>query len=81
MTEDELAKLRKRVADGIEWLSSHDQEGAFHFWYTSGILPGHPKPAQSPERQAEYRAYYDARRLWERLDTQLAKVDPLWGRV
>lgn len=61
----DLEKLQERVANGIEWLTAHDPTGAFHLWFSAKILPGTRKPAQPPEREIEYAAYYKARQQWE----------------
>jgi hypothetical protein len=63
-----MSTIAERVANGITWLTEHDELGAFHFWFESGIIPGSsPMPAQTPERIEAYREYYKARVTWERL--------------
>jgi hypothetical protein len=69
-----IDELEARWVAGVEWLTAHDESGAFHFWYTAGIRPEHKKPVQSDERSRAYKVYYDARELWERLDRRLSRL-------
>ena len=62
-----MTTIAERVANGITWLTEHDELGAFHFWFESGIIPGTPMPAQPEEVIERYRVYYKARVTWERL--------------
>ena len=67
MADETIDELEERVAKGIAWLTDHDQSGAFHFWYESGIKPRDQKPSQPEDRVHAYEEYYNARDLWERL--------------
>ena len=67
--------IAERVEKGINWLTEHDPTGAFHLWFTSKITPYSPMPAQTPERIAQYRTYYAARVLWERLWLAMEKEE------
>lgn len=79
MTPDEpvseLDALVDRYASGIAWLSSHDPTGAFYVWFQSGILPHHPMPAQSEDRRADYKAWFEAFRLWLALDAKIERLE------
>lgn len=72
---DELATLHERVERGMAWLTEHDPTGAFHLWFTAKLHPSSPMPAQDDVRRAEYRAYYEARRLWERLWARMERME------
>lgn len=76
MTDEEVAKLQQRVANGIEWLSEHDPDGRFHLWFEAKIR--HAGPAQPAEVAAAYAEYVRRRETWERLSDALGKVDPGW---
>jgi len=71
---DELeAKLRDvqvRIGNGIEWLTVNDPKGVYHLWYTSGILPYSPMPAQPAEVREQYQRYYAARKTFDSLERQ-----------
>ncbi|HEY6058730.1 MAG TPA: hypothetical protein VIV06_11895 [Candidatus Limnocylindrales bacterium] len=70
-----LYALQVRCGNGVSWLVEHDPSGRFHLWFTAGILPGQPMPAQPPEVQTEYRTYHRARQTWERLERELARME------
>ena len=74
-----MTALEDRVAKGIEWLTEHDPTGGFHLWFVARILPGTPMPAQTPERQAEYRMYYKARQQWEALYAAMVRAEKAAG--
>lgn len=69
MRSPELEAIQVRVANGISWLSEHDDGGAFHIWFESGLTANSPMPGQrgDPERVAAWQAYYKQRRIWEQL--------------
>ena len=77
-TEDRLTTLQNRVAQGIEWLNSHDPDGSFTVWFQSGLTARSPMPGQSEERRAEWVEWHKARLLWGGLDRQLQRIDPQW---
>lgn len=62
-----MTSYAERVEKGIVWLTQHDPTGAFHLWYTAGISPGSPMPAQDETTREAYREYHKAREQWERL--------------
>lgn len=76
---DDLETLYQRSEAGIRWLVAHDEVGAFHLWYTARIAPGTPMPAQSAEVQQGYREYYEARELWERIESRIKAVERKQG--
>lgn len=78
MSPDEVERLQQRVANGITWLVEHDPLGRFHLWFTAKLTPYSVMPAKNEEEKAAYREYYNARVAWERLDKELARVDPQW---
>ena len=63
----ELAAVYERVTKGMAWLTENDEHGAFHLWFTSGILPHMPMPAQGDDVKERYGRYYKNRTVWERL--------------
>ncbi len=75
---DEIAQLQERVANGLTWLVEADPKGAFHLWFTAGILPTAPMPAQSEEVRQRYTNYFRHRTTWERLSDALGRLDPGW---
>ena len=75
MTEEQLTALQVRVQKGIEWMLEHDPTSAFHAWFTAGLTKTSPMPAQDDETQERWRAYYDARVLWEMLERKLAAAE------
>lgn len=78
MSKEDVDKLRERVATGIEWLTEHDPDGSFHFWFTAGLTPLSPMPAQKEERREPWREYHKQRTRWERMSSDLERVDPTW---
>lgn len=74
MSEMTIDEVEDRIAKGITWLTDHDQSGAFHFWYESGIKPRDQKPSQPEERVRLYEEYYNARELWEKLWRRLQRM-------
>jgi hypothetical protein len=79
VSQADVEALRERVAKGIEWLVAHDPTGAFHLWFTAHIPPNAPMPGQTPERIAEWREYHKQRTRWERMSSDLGRVDPTWA--
>lgn len=77
---DDLETLWRRSEEGIRWLTAHDPDSSFHLWYEARIVPGTPMPAQTDERQAEYREYYRARDLWEKIETRIKNVEMQQGK-
>jgi hypothetical protein len=75
--DEELRKLQERVAAGIVWLTEHDPLGVFHIWYEAGLTPVSHIPDE--ERRQAYAEYYPQRRLFDRLDAQLGRIDPVWA--
>jgi hypothetical protein len=67
--------LERRVEAGIRWLVEHDDGGAYHLWYKAGINPAIMSKSVSDERKKQYREYWEARNLWEKLDKRLAAMD------
>lgn len=72
---DELVRLQERVAAGIVWLDNHDPKGVFHGWFTAGLTPISPMPAQDDETRERFREYYAARQTFERLDRECARLE------
>lgn len=77
MTADEIVALELRVAAGITWLSEHDPKGAFYAWWQAGLTPLSPLPAHeaTPEVREWFKAWYDAKLIWDKLDKKLAVVE------
>jgi hypothetical protein len=71
-----FAELAAKVERGMEWLSAHDHNGAFHLWFTSRITPSTPLPAQDEGRREEYAAYYKQRQIWEALWSEMIRREP-----
>lgn len=76
MSSEELAKLQARVEAGIRWLDENDPKSIFHLWFTAGLTPISPLPAH-PEGDVKERwtEYYKARRTFERLDAECARLE------
>lgn len=72
---DPLAELGERVDKGIAWLTEHDPHGAFHFWFTAGLLPTSPMPSQPPEVVEEWKRYHANRSAWEVLFRRLQRLE------
>lgn len=81
MASEVLVKLEERVANGMKWLTDHDQHGRFHLWFTARILPGATAPAQTPEDMEAYRVYYRARQQWERLWSEMVRLERVEGET
>lgn len=75
----EIEQLQQRVGKGIDWLREADPSGAFHLWFTAGILPTTPMPAQDDETRQRYAEYFRHRSTWERLSDGLGRLDPKWA--
>lgn len=73
-----IEQLEVRVRKGIAWLSEHDPDGAFHFWYKAGITKLTPMPAQPEDVIERWVRYYDNRVAWEAL---FAKLERMGGSV
>lgn len=78
----ELEALQIRVGNGIEWLVQHDPSGAFHFWFEAGLTPLSPMPAHDgadDDTRERWRAYYNARVIYERLEAELMALEAKEG--
>lgn len=75
----ELLAVEERVEKGIRWLVEHDPTGAFHLWFSSGLTPSSPMPAQAPERREEWAAYFKQRRIFEALWSTMVAMEKREG--
>lgn len=72
-----LEEVHERIEAGVAWLTGHDPDGSFYFWFKAGITARTPMPAQTPERIEEWKRWYgnmltfqDLWRRMERLEAQ-----------
>ena len=78
---DPLEVLGERVANGIMWLTEHDVDGAFHFWFKAGLTRLSPMPSLDDARREAWRTYYDNRVKWEILFARLNRLEKERGNV
>lgn len=74
-------ELETRVVNGMAWLAAHDQNGAFHLWFQSGLTAHTPLPAQGEAVREEWQRYYKQRLIWEQLDAQLLAMEAQRART
>lgn len=66
-TADPLTVINERIGKGMEWLTTHDPHGAFHFWYKAGLTARSPMPSHDEVTVADWKRYYANRVTFEDL--------------
>jgi hypothetical protein len=74
MSPSEIEALSVRVGNGLSWLAEHDPHGSFYAWWQAGLTPQSRLPAHeaTPEVVEQWREWYNAKLVWDKLDRALA---------
>lgn len=74
-TPEGMDRLAERVGNGMAWLSEHDPKGNFYAWFQAGLTPASVMPAQDDGTKEAYTEWYRAKLVYDRLETQLSRLE------